>query len=230
MPRLSLWPSKCRACRGQPTPPPCYQCTFNLQSPPPKYTSLPSHVRESANWDRSPPQKEHASAFYLGDTGVLEEEEHEEIVTRRSFYEDEERRGSRQGDLSVHTLAHSLGRIALAFVPGDATATQQEAPTPHRRSRHRSSPALSSMSRHDLAVRRSSGPLVPPQLGRPDRSSWSSGHSSRSSSPGPQNLMLSVLTSRFSEGSDLYELLNSPAGEPLSPRFSPLPCQLLIPE
>ncbi|ROT83145.1 hypothetical protein C7M84_023682 [Penaeus vannamei] len=240
MPRLSLWPNKCRACRGQPTPPPCYQCTFNLQTPPPKYKSLPSHVRDNAHWDRSPSREESAPSFYLSESDVLDEEQEQEIVTRRSFSEFELPRGlstlaaTQQGDLSVQMLAQSLRHIALAFVPADATATQHEAPTPPRRSRHRSSPAFSTSSRHDLLSRRSSGPLVPPHLDRPERPPWatsttSTSQSSRSSSPGPQNL-LSALTSRFSAGSDLYELLNAPVGEPLSPRCSPLPCQLLIPE
>lgn len=170
MPKLSLWPSKCRACRGQPTPPPCYQCTFNLQNPPPKYKSLPSHVRDTAHWDRSPSREETAPSFYLDDPDVLEEEQgvEQEIVAQRSFYEDEEPRGlstlaaTTQGDLSFHMLAQSLRHIALAFVPADAT--QPEAPTPPQRSRHRSSPAFPTTSRHDLLGRRSSGPLVPTHL------------------------------------------------------------------
>ncbi|XP_047478354.1 uncharacterized protein LOC125031521 [Penaeus chinensis] len=241
MPRLSLWPNKCRACRGQPTPPPCYQCTFNLQIPPPKYKSLPSHVRDTAHWDRSPSREETAPSFYLDDPDVLEEEQEleQQIVTQRSFYEEEPRglstlAATTQSDLSIHMLAQSLRHIALAFVPTDATATQEKAPTPPQRSRHRSSPAIPTTSRHDLLGRRCSGPLVLPHLDRPERPPWatsstSTSQSSRSSSPGPQNL-LSALSSRFSAGSDLYELLNTTPGEPLSPRCSPLPCQLLIPE
>lgn len=106
--------SSCRSCccdeglSSSTSSPPCYDCTFNLQHPPPHYTSLAQHVYENSTTPTpltpmsSPPDS--SRGFYLDP-----DDADASPYTMRSLLASEE-------DYEVASLAQGIGRIAVAFL------------------------------------------------------------------------------------------------------------------
>ncbi|XP_045101994.1 uncharacterized protein LOC123498703 [Portunus trituberculatus] len=167
----------CETCREAPAGPPCYDCTFGLQTPPPHYTSV-QILRQ--------PLQQHSS---LPSEGHIE--------------------------YDVASLAQGVTRIgiAVAMAVGESHPDALRVPE---------SDALSSRIRHwsDQIPRNSDHSSVTRNASAPDLHSLGIQMDEPLPTEEETHVLLSALTTT--------SLHPEPSLD--SPRASPLPCQLLIPE
>lgn len=230
--RFRFWSSKtCQACKGPPTPPPCYNCLLKLETPPPTYTSIHEYIYEENPSTRFPFTEEYS---------YLEEEEEEE---RQQYSDGDSSYGGRaspydfdpyaaeNSNFEVYNLSRAVGQIAMAFLPGDQRrqypAGLSGADT-NGRTRHMSSPVQrisTTTNPHIQLSRVSSTPQV--NVYQDNNYTWEDDRETMGSSS--RSLLAALTPAQLPIPQ--YDAQLTPYEEPLSPRgASPLPCQLLIPE
>ncbi|KAK7084255.1 hypothetical protein SK128_005462 [Halocaridina rubra] len=224
-PRLKFWSTKkCQACKGQPTPPPCYNCVQNLETPPPTYAS----VEDQMYWaDANLTVLDSFTEEYSDiddvqlDPYLRHHLDSESSVSSFAYGASATYLPYENTNFEVHSLSHATGSIALGFLPEERQRSRHlTVPTVDNstRTRHRSSPLRSTEMQHTHLSRIASTPLLSnenPFFPQSDRGSATDA-SSRSS--------LSSLIYPPVDHNSMYE-------EPISPRgISPMPSHGFIPE
>lgn len=222
--KLRFWSNKsCQACKGQPTPPPCYNCVLKLETPPPAFTSLQGHFFSEDDQSSLYP---FAEEYTYPEDAQMGEEFHPgngELCHGGSspFNEDGVHQDIEASDYRGYELPRALGNVALAFLPNDQKQQHQAVlgVHTHERTRHPSAPVHSKRSLHGAVPRVSSASRLEYLIGgneEDDRETLTSSNKS----------LLAALSVPIMQMEDQLSMQ-----EPLSPRNnSPLPSQLLIPE
>ncbi|XP_068200437.1 uncharacterized protein [Palaemon carinicauda] len=225
--KLRFWSNKsCQACKGHPTPPPCYNCVLKLETPPPDFTSLHEHGHFFSEDDQSSLYPFAEEYTYPEDAQMGLEEEfkggNEELCQgRASPFGNFHREIDDTSDFREYELPRPLSNVPLAFLPDDQRQQHQDLLSVHtpKRMRHPSAPVLSSNGPH-LGVARTASTS---RLAYLDTSTYEDDRETITSS---SRSLLAALNAPIMQMED--QLL---IPEPLSPRNrSPLPSQLLIPE